>query len=241
MRRIAFFVEGYSEMLFIDKLVTEIAGAHKVVVEQRQIKGGATVPKSMITVKAASVQDGHEFYVLIIDCGGDHLVKSRLLEEHEGLTNALYEKIICIRDVRPSYTREEIPELERGLRYKVKTSLAPVDFVLSTMELEAWFLAEFNHYARIDPGISSDEVHMLIGYHPERDDPSLRDHPTDDLTRCYGIGGKTYTKPEAARTVEALDYMYIYTDLKDRIPAVKKITDHIDAFLTPVGASGTGV
>ncbi|MGN5345221.1 MAG: hypothetical protein ACOKSU_24985 [Pseudomonas sp.] len=234
----AFFVEGYSEMLFVDKLVTEIAGAHKVLVEQRQVKGGVTVPKSMITVKAASIEDGHEFFVLIIDCGGDQLVKSRLLEEHEGLTKAGYEKIICIRDVRPDYSRDEIPDLERGLRYKVKTSLAPVDFVLSTMELEAWFLAEFNHYSKIDASINSEEIHKLIGYHPETDDPSLRDFPTDDLTRCYGIAGKTYTKSEVARTVEALDYMYIYTDLKDRIPAVKKVTDHIDQFLSPVVPEG---
>ena len=233
MRRIAFFVEGFSEMLFVEQLVTAIAGAHKVVVEQHQIKGGVRVPRSVVVVKAAAADQGQEFYVLIVDCCGDHQVKTRLLEEHENLTKAGYEKIICIRDVRPTFTREQIPQLEMGLRKYVKGSLAPVDFVLSTMEVEAWFIAEFNHFSKIDASITVEKVYKLLGFHPENDDPSLRDEPADDLRKCYALGGKTYEKSEAIRTVQSLDYAYVYTGLKDRISAIKRISDHVDAFLTP--------
>lgn len=236
MRRIAFFVEGFSEMLFIEQLIVTIADANQVVVEQRQIIGGSKVPRKVVVVKAAEPNTGQGFYALIIDCCGDHQVKTRLLEEHEGLTKAGYEKIVCVRDVRPTFTREQIPLLEMGLRKYVKGALAPVDFILSTMEVEAWFIAEYNHFSKIDPKITIDEIVALIGFHPENDDPSLRDEPAEDLRKCYALAGKTYEKSEAIRTIQALDYAYIYTDLGERVPAIKRIASHIDSFLGPQGA-----
>jgi len=232
MRRIAFFVEGFSEMLFIERLVTEIAGAHNVVIEQRQIKGGRSVPRRVAIIKVSAHETEAEHYVLIVDCGGDHLVKTRLQEEHEGLTKTGYEKIICIRDVRPGFKREEIARLEQGLRMYIKGSLAPVDFVLSTMELEAWFMAEFNHFGKIEESITLEKIKGLINFNPENDDPALLDNPAEDLKRCYQLGGKTYEKSDALRTIESLDYLYIYTGLKDRIPALRRLSDHIDEFLT---------
>lgn len=234
MKRLAFFVEGYSEMLFVEKFLLEIANRAQVLIEQRTIKGGKKVPRSMITVKAADADEGQQYFVLIFDCGGDHQVRTRLQEEHRGLTEAGYEKIICIRDVRPGFSRGEIARLNAGLLRGVDPGLAPVDFILSTMELEAWFLAEFNHYDKIDPAITVEAVSALIGFNPEVDDPSSRDEPAEDLRLCYAIAGKTYEKCEAVRTIDALDYAYIYTDLTARIPEVMRIARHIDEFLTPV-------
>ena len=235
MRRIAFFVEGYSELLFVDKLITEVAGAHNVTIEQRQISGGVRAPRKVKVIKAADVEGGHEFFVLIVDCGGETQVKTRLIEEHEGLTRAGYEKIVCIRDVRPQFSRGDIPKLEQTMRMYVKGSLAPVDFILTTMELEAWFLAEFNHYVKIDPSLTADVVNNTIGFHPVTDDPCLRDSPADDLRACYAVAGKTYEKSEAVRTVESLDYLYVYTELGGRVPEVARVIRHIDEFLAPPG------
>ncbi|MGE7812099.1 hypothetical protein ACQKMW_01580 [Pseudomonas sivasensis] len=237
MRRIAFFVEGYSELLFVDKLVTEIAGAHNVTIEQRQISGGVRAPRKATVIKAADAGGGHQFFVLIVDCGGETQVKTRLLEEHDGLTKAGYEKIVCIRDVRPQFSRGDIPRLEQNMRKYVKGSLAPVDFILTTMELEAWFLAEFNHYQKIDPSLTGDVIHGAIGFNPATDDPSLRDTPTEDLRACYAIVGKTYEKSEVSRTVESLDYLYIYTELGKRVPEVEKVIRHVDDFLAPKAVS----
>ena len=40
MRRIAFFVEGASEMLFVEKLLIEVASAKNIVVNKTKIRGG---------------------------------------------------------------------------------------------------------------------------------------------------------------------------------------------------------
>ena len=233
MKRIAFFVEGYSEMLFVERLMVAIAGKNEVRIEELRIKGGRTVPKSIVTIRAADDDIGQEYYVLIVDSGGDHQVRTRLGEEHHGLTIKGYEKIVCIRDVRPKFSREDIPKLYAGLRSGVDISLAPVDFILSVMEVEAWFLAEFNHYAEIDPLITPHEIASQLSFNPVVDDPALRDNPASDLNLSYSIAGKTYSKGQASRTIDALDYAYIYTDLADRIPELKRLVNHMDSFLTP--------
>ncbi|WLG48622.1 hypothetical protein [Pseudomonas sp. FP1742] len=233
MRRLAFFVEGYSEMLFVERLVVAIAGKNEVRIEEIRIKGGKTVPKSIVTVKAADDDVGQQYYILIVDCGGDHQVRTRLQEEHQNLTDKGYEKIVCVRDVRPSFSRADIPKLYAGLRTGLNTDLTPVDFILSIMEVEAWFLAEFNHYEKIDPSLTPSMVASFLTFDPTTDDPTLRDEPAADLNNCYALVGQAYTKGDVTRTMDALDYAYVYTDLGDRIPEIKRLVAHVDLFLTP--------
>jgi len=233
MKRLAFFVEGYSEMLFVERLVVAIAGRNEVRIEEIRIKGGTKVPKSIVTVKAADDDLGQQYYILIVDCGGDHQVRTRLQEEHKNLTDKGYEKIVCIRDVRPLFTREDVPKLYAGLRSGLAEGLAPVDFILSIMEVEAWFLAEFNHYEKIDPALTPSIVASLLTFDPIKDDPALRDEPGADLKSCYASVGQEYTKGDVTRTMDALDYAYVYTELGDRIPEIKRLVEHVDLFLTP--------
>ena len=40
MRKLAFFVEGQTEAVFIERLVEEIAGEDRVIVERRKASGG---------------------------------------------------------------------------------------------------------------------------------------------------------------------------------------------------------
>ena len=54
MKKLAVFVEGYTELLFIEKLILEIAGSHDIRIEQRKICGGRRVPRIIKT--ASSVE-----------------------------------------------------------------------------------------------------------------------------------------------------------------------------------------
>jgi len=40
MNKLAVFVEGYTEVVFVEKLVEEIAGQQNVLIEHRKIRGG---------------------------------------------------------------------------------------------------------------------------------------------------------------------------------------------------------
>ena len=232
MRRLAVFVEGYTEILFLTKLIEEIAGSHKVVIEQQRIRGGKKVGRTITVISAAKPNTGQHYSVLLVDCGGDKAVKSRILEEHENLTRTGYRMIIGVRDVRPDFTYADIPRLEDGLRMYVKTSLIPVVFVLSVMEIEAWFLSEFNHFPKIHPSITVPTIKAKLGFDPEHDDLTWRPTPTVDLNDCYQIGGKTYQKNNAADTVAMLNYDFLYLELQKKIVHLKRLTDTIDGFLS---------
>lgn len=234
LKKLAIFIEGYTELLFMDRLISEIGGEHKVIIEQRQIQGGGKsglVPRTMTTIKAAKTGSDQRYLVLLLDCGGDLQVKTRILEEHANLTRDGYTKIIGIRDVRPKFSYSDVPQLEAGLRKYIKTSLIPVEFILSIMEIEAWFLAEFNHFPKIDPLITVEAIKNNLGFDPEHDDISLRPEPRADMEAAYAIGGKSYTKGTNA-TINALDYPYLYVSLPHKIPYLKRLGDCIDDFFS---------
>lgn len=231
MKKLAVFVEGYTELVFVEQLILEISGVHNIRVELQQIRGGTKVPRTIKIVKAAKPDTGQQYYVLLVDCGGDDQVKTRILEEHDNLTRKGYSTIIGMRDVRPKYSHSDIPRLEIGLRKYVKTSLIPVEFILSIMEIEAWFIAEFNHFEKIDPSITIQEIKDKLGFDPINDDLSERSNPADDLDAVYRLGGKCYEKHNTVATIKVLDYSFIYLDLQNKIGYLKRLTNVIEGFL----------
>ncbi|MDN7411448.1 hypothetical protein QZM42_23235 [Burkholderia vietnamiensis] len=230
----AIFVEGYTELLFIDKLIHEIAAKKQLAVQHRKIRGGGRngkVAKRYIELQVPAEMDGISHYVLIVDCGGEDLVAQRVREEHASLTDKGYEKIIGIRDVFPNFTQADVPALRRAMQYAIKTKLAPVQFVLSVMEIEAWFLSEHFHFPQIDPTITVDAIQGALGFNPMTDNMSDRSAPADDMIAAYQLGGKVYTKGSAEGTINALDYDHVYIGLRDRIPDLNDLLTSIDTFL----------
>ena len=234
MKKLAIFVEGYTEVLFIERLFLEICGAHNVVIEHKEIKGGGKsgiTPRRFSTVKAAKIVTNEQYYVLIVDCGGDKLVAEKIREEHANLSKSGYSKILGIRDLRPDFKQVDIPRLEINLKKYIKTNLIPVEFILSVMEIEAWFLSEYTHFKKIDPLLNLDLIIKNLGFDPSNDDMQLRMEPQADLNRCYSLAGKKYIKSNQL-TVDALDYAYIYINVQGKIHHLNKLISNIDAFLT---------
>lgn len=237
MRRLAIFVEGDTELRFVDRLITEIARRNDIALHHQKIVGGGRdgkIKKRIINLQTPAPITGESLYVLIVDCGGEHLVPQRIREEHESLTKKGYERIIGIRDVYPNYNHDDIPRLRRSLRYAIKTKLAPVLMILSIMEVEAWFLAEYTHFHRIDSRITPAAIDANLGFNPETGDMSLRPEPTNDLVAAYALGGKVYRKGNANTTVAALDIDFIYGALADTIPDLKQLVATFDEFVTTV-------
>jgi hypothetical protein len=234
MNRLAIFVEGKTEVLFTEKLLLEIAGEHKIRIETRRITGGTSARRRSMLIQAAKPDTGQKYFVLIVDCSGDRMVKGRIMEEHENLTRAGYQNIIGIRDVRPEFTFADLPRLEASLPRYIRTSLIPVEFVLAVMEVEAWFLGETTHFSRIDPTITLPAITTALGFDLASGDIQSRAAPADDLNTCYAIGGKTYQKrhTQLQATVDAIDYAIVYCDLGKRFPHLGRFIACIDAFLT---------
>lgn len=239
MRKLAIFVEGYTELLFIDRLICEVAERNQIAVQHRQIRGGGVrsgIPKRFIELQMPVLTPDHSLYFLIADCGGEDAVRQRIQDEHENLTKANYERVIGLRDVFPKYTRNEIPKLRLGLRYGVRTSLIPVQFILSVMELEAWFLAEYTHFQNVDPMLTVEAIRSQLGFDPVNEDMTNRAEPANDLAAAYAIVGKSYVKGDSRTNVERLDFAHLYADLPNRIPELYELVSAIDSFIAPTSA-----
>lgn len=233
MKKLAIFVEGLTEQLFISRLFVELAGEKKVSIECQKARKTRNGNRSFRVIKAASTDTDKRYYVLIRDCSSDSTVKTDIIDSITDLTRKNYEKILGLRDVFPSFTRSDIPELERRMAFGVPTRFIPVHILLAVMECEAWFLAETTHYEKIDPSITLEQVKTLLSFDPSRDNVENRNNPADDLNRIYHLAGRAYIKDEdrISRTINALDYELIYLDLRSRIPRLGELITEIDAFL----------
>jgi hypothetical protein len=239
MRKLAFFVEGATEMLFVERLVSEVAEKNDVLVEKKKIRGGGKSgkhPKRYQEIDASKEATNEKFYVLIFDCGGDHLVAQRIKEEHANLTASGYEQIVGIRDVRPSFERHEIAELQQGMEDAVDKKLVPVIFILSVMEVEAWFLAEHSHFSKIHPELNPDLIRDSLGFDPRISKMSDRELPAQDLEQAYLLKGVHYDKFTVQNTIDVLDFANIYGELVAEIPELAVLSGSIDKFLTAAEA-----
>lgn len=211
MRRIAFFVEGLTEQLFLVKLIEEVYGKTRIAITSMKGSGGNRSDISFTTITAASMSSEVEYYILIVDCGGDSNLRSYILDQRNSLAKNDYLKIIGIRDVYPT-PRTEVHRLRYGLYYELPQTPIRIDFILSVMEIEAWFLSEHTHFNRIDNRLSPSVIHESLSFHPENEDMELREKPAEDLHNSYQIVGKAYNKERARveRTVNAIDYSELY-------------------------------
>ncbi|MGO4003706.1 hypothetical protein ABVN23_21795 [Pseudomonas fluorescens] len=235
MRKIAFFVEGAAEVLFIEKLISEVANSKEVYIAKKKIRGGGksgVTPKRYTEYEGVRELSGENFYVLIYDCGGDKLVATRIREEHASLTQAGYEQIVGVRDVRPDFEKVEIPKLEHFMHSVVDKALAPVVFILSTMEVEAWFLAEYNHYEKVHPELNSQLIMDSLGFDPRTFVVSDRANPAQDLENSYLLKGVVYDKYLVQNTVDKLDFAFVYEELVQSISELSSLASTVDKFLT---------
>ena len=231
MNKLAMFVEGYTEVQFCTQLIQLIASESGLKIECRKIRGGTTVRLSYRLIEEFSDVDNNEVthFVLIYDCGNDSLVKSRMVAEYQNLADAKYSSIICLRDVYPDIAFADIAKLENGLPFRVRTQPIPVKFILSVMEVEAWFLAEYSHFKKIDPTITLERIRNL-GIDVENGDLRQRGKPTEDLRDCYALAGKSYEKLNTAPTMQALDMMKVYFEVSQRLPYLQLLCEEITSF-----------
>jgi hypothetical protein len=236
MKKMAIFVEGLTELKFIDRLLREVVSEKNLEITHYQLRGGKKNSKRELVRISAKENScsSKEYSVIIHDSGTDNRVASDVRDQYESLVRAGYSQIIGVRDVRPDFSIDRIPILRRGLRYKMKTK--PIDplFVLSIMETEAWFLAEATHFLNIHPQLTTSRIVQSFGINPERDDMQLRPEPAQDLSRIYGLEGHEYNKrsDNIQRTIDALDYCKIYLEHRHRFPDLELFIALLDKFFS---------
>ncbi|MTJ31388.1 hypothetical protein [Aphanizomenon sp. UHCC 0183] len=110
MKKLAIFVEGKTEQIFVAKLLREIAGKFQISIE---IKSRQGINFDKVIMKD-SVTSETKFYVLIYNSCRDESVVSDMKEWYHCLTEDGYDRVIGLRDVYPISIADK-SKLERGL------------------------------------------------------------------------------------------------------------------------------
>ena len=241
MKKIAFYVEGQTELVFINKLLIEIAGQKNIQIKLQQFQGNGRPPINIYPRTSAQSQNPKHF-AYVFDCKGEGGVATRILQDYSNLMAQGYCEVIGLRDLFP-LTLSELSRLQQGLNNGIMRNGRQITLPLPTnssitvavREVEDWFLAECNHYACIDANLTHAFIVAKAGFDPCIDDLTIRNgSAADDLKTIYQLVGKSWTKTfeQVDRTIECLDYANLYLNIRYKFAALDELMTKIDAFLT---------
>lgn len=233
MKKIAFFVEGQTEQIFVKRLIKEIIGYNNLTILLKKISGGTNAPKREF-VRNYSISLKSEYTALIYDCGSDNRVKSEIIDNINSLREAGYICIIGLRDLYP-LSLEELPRLEKGLKYlpyPLNKKDYPFDIVVAVREVETWFLAESSHFLKVDKRLTGQFIEKQLGFNPDTANSISREHPSEDINRIYKLIGRSYTKKywQVEKLVNRLDFNKIKKDIRFKIPSLNELITAIETF-----------
>lgn len=237
MKRIAFFVEGQTEQIFVNRLVRYILGPKNANIIQRKIKGGTNVPKQQL-VRHINIAKNPDFEVLIIDCGADNRVKSEMLENLENLENNDYQYLVGLRDLYP-LPLPELNSLYRGLQFlplRLRKHNCCFHIVVAVREIETWILAESTHFQKLNKRLTPQFIQQEMGFNPERINPVEREHPAEDINNIYKLVGLSYTKKkgQATRIIQLLDIKLLMGPLRKKLKGLDQLIGIIEQFRNSV-------
>lgn len=229
-KRLAIFVEGQTEQIFMQKLLVEVAGRHKITIDIVQARGSG--PSRTITLEGYSASST-PYYALICDCGADNSVASDMRDNYERMVQAGYQLVLGLRDVYPE-PDSKIPLIRAATSKILPKGAVPSHLILAIREIEAWFFVEDNHYPAIHPDLNSELIMNHLGINTATVDAEKIKCPAESLHSAYQLKGRAYKKDRTRveRTVNSLDYARIDMELSRRIPALGELCMHVNDFFS---------
>lgn len=229
-KKLAVFVEGFTEQEFTIRLLTELAGKRGIDFEIQEQYAGTL---SFVELRSLQPTEQHSqpIHVLVANCRTDNQVKSQIKDNYKSLSSQGYTLVVGLRDVYP-LAHNEIQDLEDALLIGLPVGDLPIHLHLAIMEIEAWFLEEITHFPRIDPDIVP-EVLVASGFDHNSFRAHTLSHPTEILDTIYKTVGKRYAKKtrQIQRTVDALSYEELYVNTRHKAPSLEKFITSLEVGL----------
>jgi len=229
--KIGFFIEGQTERIFLIKFLEEYLGGEQNF-SRTEFK---SLGKEAVKLIGERKYPAAEIYILIFDCGGDGSVFSVLNDRADKLiTKNNYDYLVVLRDLY-NFKRNEkrlvvnkFRDLFSNYSYQSKIRL-----VLSIMEIESWFLADYSLFAKINSILTPDYIQKKLGYDLINTDPEIYNHPASIINKIYGLVGSKYKKRKdqsyQISTRIDFDILLCLVDDKKRLKSFKYFIDVIDS------------
>jgi len=222
MKRIAIFVEGYTESFFVVRLLGEIYGddcdVHDII-----LQGSYRLTELS--------QDGvAKYQFLVVNCSSGSAVKSRINQNYQALQENGYDAVLGLYDVYPD--NNMLKEYENNKYIGINEKDLPVRITISVMEIEAWFIAEYSHFLIIDKTLTPEKIMEEMALDVVGCDVELIEKPAVTLGEIYKLVGKSYPKKRYALmdTVYRLDYAEMFMNIRHRVPHFGEFLGYIEEF-----------
>ena len=192
MRKVAIFTEGQSEQIFICHLLLQTIDCSKVSFKCFRLYAGRTHPAPF------DYPNPHaEVSFLIVDVGQDEKVLSIIKEREKDFIRKGFERIIGLRDMySEEYLKRSPNEIDNSV---IKTLVdgwnstiqkmsdpSKIEIHIAVMELEAWFLAIYNIFERVNSKLSVEYIESKLGINLASIDPQTEFiKPAEEVNRIF--------------------------------------------------------
>ena len=216
MKKIAVFVEGQSEMIFLSKLLYHLIDPSHFSFECMKLYADRQK-----TAYRSYRNPNADIHFQIINVGNDERVLSVIKEREKDLFRKNFTKIIGLRDmyskayIEKAKSKEVIDDkvirkfIDGAKRVIGRMSIpGRIRFHFSIMEMEAWWLSMYNLFSKIDGTLTCKFISRKLGYNLSEIDPeSAFVHPARETDRILKLVGSGYNKKfdEAKKITSVVD------------------------------------
>jgi len=201
MKKIAIFTEGQGELIFVRNLLPRVLGYENLKIECFELHSDQ-FRKTPYPI----YHPDPLFHFLIVNVANDARVITAIREREQGLWKQGYEAIIGLRDMYSAAYRTLASEIDDSVTNKfiqgheeaiIQTMVKPekIQVYFAIMEFEAWLLAMYSLFAKIDPDLTVDFIAEKLDFNLKKISPQTEFfHPTNVVERIFRLVGKTYAK-----------------------------------------------
>lgn len=209
MRKISIFVEGQTERIFVEKLLTEYLTSTKLKTVTCKLRGDRITN----IIEKGNIQNP-EFYILIYDVGSGEKVVSALMDNAERMISEQgYDYLFALRDLHPvpSNQKEKLINKINGVFNDKFIFANRLRLILAIKEIEAWFLADCNVFSKINPILTPDYIKNNTSYDLVNDIVEDYDNPPEIVNKILKLIGQQYKKKEkdVYKITYRIDYSYL--------------------------------
>ncbi len=152
----------------------------------------------------------------MVDVGNDEKGVSVIKENADNMLNKHgYKEIWGIRDFFPEKIENKVKMITAINR--VINNSQRISVILVIMEIEAWFLADYNIFSKINKKLTPDYIKEKIGIDLINDDPEVKyNHPSVVINNILKLADQKYTKNKGQihKIVNSIDYDFLCLDVK---------------------------
>lgn len=203
MKKIAIFVEGYSEALFLKSFLLALFIPEKlnvIILNFLTSLGNYSIPDYIVDSPEI------EFYIYLV--GNDEKVVSSILEQSSGIVNKGTYMIYGLRDMNcDTYHKLIGPKTkkvyqninqkiidENNLILNCSPNISKIKLFFSVMEIESWFISFNLLFERINPILKISYMNSKLKLNLDNDDIEKYFKPKEILDKIFRMIGRRYKK-----------------------------------------------